>query len=112
MFNQPIAAIFWPKQVIPKSVLPFQGWMYGLLGAMVSSWGIFIAFLVHFPFKAREQWSWSCLAVGITLWYIVDISLSVYSGVIFNAISYTLCFLLLALPLLFTKPYFFGKHHG
>lgn len=109
VFNQPLAAIFWPNQGIPKSVLPFQAWMYGLLGAIVSSWGIFIAFLAHFPFKAREQWAWICLAVGITLWFIVDTSFSIYYRAIFNAIANTVWFLLLALPLLFTKPYFFGN---
>ena len=106
LFNQQVADVFWPDQGIPASVLPFQAWMFGLLGAIVSSWGVFIAFLAHFPFKARERWVWTCLAVGITLWFIVDTALSLYYGMVVNAISNIFWFLLLALPLLLTKQYF------
>lgn len=111
MFNQPLAAIFWPELGIPETVLAYQAWMYGLLGAMVASWGLLIAFLAHFPFKARESWSWSCLAISIALWFTVDTSLSLFHGVNINAISNCIWLALLTLPLLFTRQYFFGRHH-
>lgn len=109
-FNQPLAAIFWPEQGIPETVLAYQAWMYGLLGAMVASWGLLIAFLAHFPFKARESWSWSCLAISIALWFTVDTSLSLFHGVNINSISNCIWLVLLALPLLFTRQYFFGRY--
>ena len=111
MLNQPLAAIFWPNQGIPETVLVYQAWMYGLLGAMVASWALLIAFLAHFPFKAREPSSWTCLAIAIALWFTVDTSLSLIHGVTLNAISNCVWLVLLALPLLFTKSYFFNRHH-
>ncbi|VAW40610.1 hypothetical protein MNBD_CHLOROFLEXI01-4485, partial [hydrothermal vent metagenome] len=49
-----------------------------MLGTTVAGWGIFMAFLAQYPFKAREKWVWNCFAVGITVWYITDTAISAY----------------------------------
>ncbi len=66
VFNNQINPVFWHDEGIPKDTVPFQAWIYGVLGATVSGWGVLMVFLVHYPFKAREKWAWNCIAAAIT----------------------------------------------
>lgn len=102
-FNDQIDPVFWGTDGIPENAAHFQAWVYGVLGATVSGWGIFLAFLAHYPFKAREKWAWNCIAFGIGTWFVVDTAISAYYGVTFNVVFNTALLLLVGLPLLFTR---------
>ncbi len=81
VFNNQIDPVFWPEGNVPENGATFQAWIYGVLGATVTGWGIFMAFLTQYPFKAREKWAWNCFAVGLTVWYIADTAVSArYQG--------------------------------
>jgi hypothetical protein len=106
LFNNQIDPIFFPEGGITPQILAFQQWVYGVLGATVLGWGIFIVFIVYYPFRIGERWVWNCLAAGVTSWFIIDTAISVYFRVIFNAVFNILLFILVLLPLIFTWRYF------
>lgn len=107
-FNRQIDPVFWPAGVAAESIDSFQSWIYGVLGATVSGWGVFVVFLARYPFTKRERWARNCIAVGITLWYIADTSISLYFGVTFNAVVNTVLAGLVYTPLLATRQEFKG----
>ena len=102
LFDRQINVAFWNASMLLDGVNEFQGWVYGVLGSTMAGWGIFFAFIAHFPFKQKERWAWNCMMIGLTVWYITDTAISLYYGVHFNAIFNTLIFVLVILPLLFT----------
>lgn len=106
LFNRQIDPIFWTAEALPENILNFQGWIYGVLGAVIAGWGTLIAFWAYYPFKTREKWAWNGLALGTGIWYCADTIISAVYGVSFNVVFNTGVLFLLAAPLVFTKKYF------
>ncbi len=106
LLNRQVDPIFWGTQPLSQGALAFRGWTYGVLGATMAGWGVFIAFLAQSPFRRRERWAWNCTALGILVWYLPDTAISLASGVIFNAALNTGLLALVALPLFFTRKEF------
>ena len=106
LFNSQINPIFWGAADIPAGAWAFQGWIYGVAGAIVVGWGIFLFYLARYPFKQQEKWAWNCIFTGLLVWYVVDTFISVQFKVYFNAISNTVIFIPMILPLIFTRKYF------
>ena len=102
LFNSQIDPVFWGAAGIPADAARFQQWIYGVLGAMMAGWGVFLAFIAHYPFKAKERWSRNCMIVGLLLWYTLDTAISLYFGVYFNALFNTILLALAIPPLAFT----------
>ncbi|MBM4422436.1 MAG: hypothetical protein FJ030_03460 [Chloroflexi bacterium] len=105
LFNNQIDPTFWPGSV-PEEAAAFRRWVYGVLGATVSGWGVFIAFIAHYPFQRKEVWAWNCIAIGMTIWFVSDTAISLYFGVGFNAMFNAALFFAALLPLLFTRKHF------
>ena len=108
IFDSQVNPTFWGTSPLPVGVSAFQGWAYGVLGATMAGWGVFLAFVAHYPFRNRERWAWNALLMGLSLWYLTDTALSLYFGVIFNAIFNTAIFILAMLPLFFTRQEFYS----
>jgi hypothetical protein len=106
IFDYQINPVFWGSDPLPSGVNEFQSWIYGVLGATMAGWGVILAFIIRKPFRARERWAWNAFALGISLWYAIDTSFSLYFGVVFNAVFNTAIFILAALPLVSTRRQF------
>ena len=106
IFNRQINPLFWKEGAVLPGTADFQSWIYGVLGATVSGWGILMAFIANYPFKEKQKWSWISLALAAVLWFVVDTSLSICFHVYYNAVFNTILFLAIAAPLLFTRKYF------
>jgi hypothetical protein len=104
-----INAAFWETEEIPAGVKPFQTWIYGVYIAMALAFGLCIIFLASNAFSRREKGSWSCLAIGFLTWFVFDTFFSVRAGVYINAFNNTLLFVLMILPLLFTRKAFVSR---
>ena len=100
IFHQQIDPAFF--RAPDAEVMHFQQFIYGLLGATMAGWGVFMAFIAHYPFRKKEKWAWVCIAMGVLVWYVVDTSISLSFGVMFNAAFNTVVLILVALPLGFT----------
>jgi hypothetical protein len=106
LFNNQIDPVFQIGQSGSEETARFQAWIYGVLGATVSGWGILMTYIVYYPFASRNGWAWNAIALGIGVWFVVDTSISIFHGVVFNAVFNTLLFILVAAPLVFTKRHF------
>ena len=106
VFNNQINPVFWPEPAMSEKGLSFQSWVYGVLGATVSGWGVFIAFLAYYPFRAHEKWAWNCIATAITIWFVTDTAVSVSYHVTFNVVFNVILLIFIGLPLLFTRKSF------
>lgn len=103
VFDNQIDPVFWDDD-LPPGVADFQRWVYGVLGATVAGWGVFIAFIAQHPFRRRERWAWTCLLAGMLVWFALDSFISLTSGVYFNALAVNVPLLLVVLvPLWFTR---------
>lgn len=102
LFNNQINPVFWGSAAVPDLVRGFQRWIYGVLGATLAGWGVFLAFLAHYPFARKERWAWNCIAVGLLVWFVSDTIISLAFGVNFNALFNLALFVAGMLPLIFT----------
>jgi hypothetical protein len=107
LFNRQIDPAFWGASAVGESARVFQQWIYGVWGATIAGWGVFVAFIAFYPFREKEKWAWDCLAAGISLWFVLDTLLSVSYRVYFNAVFNTVLLILALLPLAFTRKDFF-----
>ena len=106
IFNNQVNPVFWDSAIVPENSSNFQTWIYGVLGALVSGWGIFISFVAYYPFKSKERWAWNCIATGIIVWFTIDTIITVHFGVNVNVYGNILILLLVLLPLLCTRKHF------
>ena len=102
-FNRQIDPVFWGRSVIEESARGFQQWIYGVWGATIAGWGIFVVFIAHYPFRNRERWVWKCLVAGMLAWFVLDTSLSIFHKVYFNAALNTALLILAMLPIIATR---------
>ncbi|MFQ5611946.1 MAG: hypothetical protein ACE5H9_07405 [Anaerolineae bacterium] len=103
LFNHQIDPVFWGSAEVPPGAAAFQGWIYGVLGAVIAGWGTFLIFIAAHPFKQREKWAWNCILAGLLVWYVIDTFISLQFKVVFNAILNTALFIPMILPLVFTR---------
>jgi hypothetical protein len=68
LFDQQINPVFWGTVDIPGEARDFQKWVYGVLGATLAGWGVFLAFIAHYPFKRREKWA-ETACHGVLVWF-------------------------------------------
>ena len=68
-----------------------------------------VAFIAAYPFKRRERWAWVGLAAALSIWYVLDTSISLLYRVNVNVVLNTVLGVLVFLPLFFTRKDFYGK---
>lgn len=106
LFNNQINPNFWGKEQIADTIVNFQQWIYGVLGSTIAGWGLFVAYIAHYPFNNKELWAWKCLTLGLTLWFIADTSVSLYMGVFYNTIFNMVIYCAIIIPALISRKYF------
>ena len=109
LFNAELAyinAAFWPSGVTPATAKTFYNWMFGVYAAIELSWAVLLLLILIYPFKKKEKWAWYALLGCFLIWFGIDTSVSLAFGFYLNAINNGIFFLLLLLPLLFTKRHF------
>lgn len=103
LFNRQIDPAFWDTASPPQGVADFQSWLFGVWGATIAGWGIFLAFIAYNPFKQRQKWAWNCLSIGLSVWFVLDTWISWKFEVHFNVFFNTFVALAVGLPLIFTR---------
>jgi hypothetical protein len=106
LFNRQIDPAFWGTGSSLDSIRPFQQWVYGIWGATIAGWGVFVTFVAHYPFRNKEKWAWNCLVLGLLVWFVLDTVLSIFHKVYFNVAFNTTLLILAGLPAIFTRKEF------
>jgi hypothetical protein len=106
IFRTQIDPVFWGAGESTGGTALFQQWIYGVLGATMAGWGVCVAFIAAVPFKRREKWAWNCLALAVSLWFVIDTFLSWRFGALFNMVFNVLIFLAALVPLLLSRKFF------
>ena len=104
--NNLINPSFWGTQSPSVEAIDFRNWVYAVLGAVMASWGLVLAFIARYPFARQERWAWTCTLSGLLLWFVIDTSASLYYNVYANAIGNIGLLVLALLPLFFTRKQF------
>jgi hypothetical protein len=106
IFRTRIDPDFWAAGELTGGALPFQQWIYGVLGATMAGWGVCVAFIAAVPFERLEKWAWNCLVIAVSLWFVIDTFLSWRFGALFNVVFNVLIYLAALAPLLLSRKYF------
>jgi hypothetical protein len=73
--------------------------LYAFLGSVIIGWMILLAWIVHVPLRTGNRSAWNIIALSITLWFIIDSSVSVILGYWQNAVSNASLAILVMIPL-------------
>lgn len=103
LFNDHIDPSFWPAGRMQPQAVAFQGWAYGVMGALMAAWGVIMAFVAHYPYARRERWAWRAMALAVLVWFIPDTALAVAFGLTVAWTGNIVLLLLFAVPLLATR---------
>jgi hypothetical protein len=103
LFNRQIDPAFWGTNAVDDIARQFQQWIYGVWGATIAGWGIFLTYMARYPFNKKERWAWSCIAYGLLVWFVLDTWLSFFYKVYFNVAFNTGLLVLVMLPVMFTR---------
>jgi hypothetical protein len=105
--NDGINPPFWSdSSSITPAIRNYQQFTTGLLGTLMTCWGLTVMFIAQYSFRRQESWAWTGLVFSVGLWFLMDTSISLYYRVYFNALSNLGFLVLLALPLFFTRKHF------
>lgn len=81
--------------------------IYSVLGAVMIGWATTMFFVLMGSFKRGEKEGWYALAVSLTVWFVVDCTVSVLNGFTPNAFFNLIFYVLYAIPLAATYKQFF-----
>ncbi len=102
LMNNRVNPVFWGAGPVPEASALFIRWIYGVLGATVAGWGVFMVFIARNSFYQHERWARDAIFVGLLLWYVVDTSITLYFKVAFNAALNTTLLIMGMLPIVMT----------
>ncbi len=103
LFNRQVNPAFWSTNPVGDAAIQFQQWLYGVWGATIAGWGIFVTYLARYPFNKKESWARNCITFGLTAWFILDTLLSFFHKVYFNVAFNAALYILAILPVVFTR---------
>lgn len=83
----------------PAAAVGYVNFAHGLLGALMIGWGVSLAFVALGPLRAGHAQAWRTFAVSLSIWFVVDSGLSLWTGFWQNVVLNTV-FVLLFLPAL------------
>jgi len=106
LFNRQIDPAFWGAHAVGDTARQFQQWIYGVWGATIAGWGVFVIYIARYPFNQKERWAWNCLVWGLAVWFLLDTGISLFYTVYFNAVFNTVLLILAGLPAVFTRKEF------
>jgi hypothetical protein len=76
----------WNTPTVHPEAERLYAWLFGVLGATMAGSALLQVFVVQYPFKNREPWAWWGLLLALLIWAIPDTALSLYFGIIPNAL--------------------------
>ena len=106
LFNHRVNRLFFAEGIPQADARAFQRWAYGVLGAVLAGWAVSMAFVAQYGLRTKARWTWRCYAFGVGLWFLVDTAISLYFGMLLNAVFNTVLLVLVAVPLAAIRKHF------
>lgn len=106
IFNELVNGVFWNGSAPDANTGQFALWAYGMLGATMAGWGVTLAFIVYYPYTKKERWAWNTIVIGLSLWFVIDTVVSVYTRAYFNVGVNVLLIIMAGIPLLMSRKSF------
>lgn len=105
-YNQDYVRVFWSGGPMPAPATAHHGFLMGVTAAGVIGWAITLLFVVAHPWQRRERWAWQAIAVSVAAWAGIDIAVSLFHGVVAEALFAGAAGVGLLLPVLLARPHF------
>jgi len=100
--------IFFSGDAITGDMLQFKNWLFGIIGGTIAGFQLLIIFISENAFKNKEKWAYQAILYSLILWFVIDSSVSIYTGALYNVIIINLVALfLIGLPLVMTRKVFY-----
>ena len=109
LFSQYIDPVFWPNGNITINALNFKSFIYSFSGTYIILWGMFLLIIVKYAFVPENKWVWNGILATTVVWLCIMFPFSLYYKVYVNAWGDVVFFILLILPLFFTRKYFYKE---
>ena len=92
---------------LPDNILQFKNWLFGIIGGTIVGFHLLVIMISENAFKQKEKWAYQAIWIALLLWFIIDSSISVYTGAIHNVIIINIvALILIGLPLVITRKAF------
>jgi hypothetical protein len=92
-----------------QSALELIKFFVKIMSSLMLAWMVIILFVLKNAFIKKQKWSWYAIAISYLVWYLIDTLASAYCGIYFNVAGNTVFFVLVLIPLVFTKKYFISN---
>jgi predicted membrane protein len=93
-----VGSLFQPSMHVSEPMTIFYWWILGVLGATMIGWAIALYVIIRNAFRHQERWAWSAIISIMSVWYLLDTSISLYYGIMLNAVFNTVLLLLFLFP--------------
>ncbi len=102
--------VFFDGKEITGSLLLFKNWLFGIIGGTIVGFHFLMIMISENAFKKKEKWAYNALWGGLLFWFIIDSSISIFYGALYNVILINLfALVLIGVPLLKTHTAFSKK---
>jgi len=96
--------VFFQGQAIEGNALLFKKWMFGIIGGTIVGFHLLMIMISENAFKKKEKWAYKAMWYGLVSWFVIDSSISIYTGAIYNVVLINIvALILIGLPLVMTK---------
>ncbi len=105
--NQYTRDIYFNGNAIPSDILRFKNLMFGIIGGTIVGFHVLMIMISENAFKNKETWAHRAMCYGILSWFIIDSSISIYCGALYNVILINVvALILIGVPLWMTRKEF------
>jgi len=95
---------------MPDDAAAMRAFLLGPLGGTIAGYFLMQTFILMVPFRRRERWAWHAILWALVLWFVVDSTMSIYQGALFNVLLVNVwTVVLVGLPLAMTYRAFRGR---
>jgi len=108
--NEFTLEVFFKGIPLTPEILAFKNWLFGIIGGTIVGFHILMIMISENAFKKKEPWAYKALWYGLISWFLIDSSISIFYGAIYNVVLINLAALILiGLPLTMTRNEFTAK---
>jgi hypothetical protein len=112
-YNTSLKTVFFHSSDLSPEILQFKNWFFGVIGGTIVGFHILMLMVSEFAFKRKEPWAYVALCLSLLSWFLIDSSISIYYGALFNVVLINLvALILIGIPLWMTRKVFLSTRNN